>query len=92
MWVNFARTGDPSTGDHECTPYDPVKRDTMVLGSDIHMESDIKAAQRKVIEPILHHYFNGEYMQISFNVPQTYRIAGLLAVLIAAVIALIMHH
>lgn len=60
----------------------------MVLGADIHMESDIKAEQRKAIEPLLHHYFNGNYMQMSFNVPQTYRIAGLLAAVIAVIIAL----
>ena len=88
MWVNFARTGDPSTDNHKWGQYDPEKRDTMVLGSDIHMESDIKAEQRELIEPILHHYINGNYMQMSFNVPHTYRIAGLLAAVIIAVIAL----
>ncbi|MBQ1391907.1 MAG: carboxylesterase/lipase family protein [Firmicutes bacterium] len=88
MWVNFARTGDPSTDRYKWAPYDSTKRNTMVLGADIHMESDIKAAQRKAIEPLLHHYFNGNYMQMSFNVPQTYRIAGLLAAVIAVIIAL----
>ena len=87
MWVNFARTGDPSTDQYKWERYDPVKRNTMVLGSDIHMESDIKAEQREAIEPILHHYFNGNYMQMSFNVPQTYRIAGMLAVVLAVIIA-----
>ena len=86
MWVNFARTGNPSTQSHTWDPYDSNQRNTMVLGSDIHMESDIKANQRKEIEPILEHYFNGCYMQLSYNVPQTYRVAILFAAVIAAII------
>ena len=92
MWVNFARTGNPGADGYTWKPYDSVTRDTMVLGSDIHMESDIKADQRKEIEPILDHYFNGCYMQLSYNVPQIYRTAGLLAagvLLIAAAVVMI---
>lgn len=78
MWVNFARTGDPGVDGHTWKPYDSAARETMVLGSDIHMESDIKAEQRKEIEPILDHYFNGCYTQLSYNVPHVYFMAGLL--------------
>ena len=53
------------------------------------MKSDIKAEQRETIEPILHHYFNGCFMQLSYNVPQVYRITGLMAAAVAVMIALI---
>ncbi len=87
MWVNFARTGDPSTTRHTWEQYDSSERKTMVLGSEIHMENDIKADQRKEIEPLLHHYFNGCYSQLSYNVPQTYRIILQLAAAAAIIIA-----
>ena len=88
MWVNFARTGDPSANGIKWEPYDSDTRKTMVLGDKIGMDSDILAAQRKYIEPILHHYFNGCYTQLSYNVPAAYRLLLLpaAAVLIAAAV------
>ena len=76
MWVNFARNGDPSTGKYKWEQYKPDTRKTMVLGKDIHMEKDIKSAQRREIEPILHHYFNGGHNMLDFDVPQIYKIAA----------------
>ena len=76
MWVNFARTGDPSTETTLWKPYNSETRMTMVLGEDIRMESDLKADQRKLVEPLLGHYFNGCYSQLDLMVPQTWRIAG----------------
>lgn len=89
MWVNFARTGDPSADGYIWTSYDSGSGNTMVLGNDIHMESDIKADQRKEIEPLLHHYFNGCYAQLNYNVPQVYRTAGLAAAVIAVIILIV---
>ena len=88
MWVNFARTGDPSILDSsengiKWEQYRSDTRKTLIIGNEIKMDSDIKSDQRKEIEPLLHHFFNGNYMQMSFNVPQTYR---LLAALIAAIV------
>ena len=76
MWVSFARTGDPGTGSLVWEPYSGSTRKTMVLGEDIHMESDLKGDQRKLIEPLLGHYFNGCYSQLSLKVPQTWWIVG----------------
>ncbi len=61
----------------------------MVLGEEIGMTEGLKAEQRTLIEPILHHYFNGCYSQMDYNVPQLYRIiaqAVATLLLIAAVI------
>ena len=83
MWVNFARTGDPGTETIAWQPYNSQTRMTMVLGEEVRMESGIKDGQRKLIEPLLGHYFNGCYSQLDLMVPQTFRIAGqILAVIL----------
>ncbi len=87
--MNFARTGDPSADGYTWVPYDSGSGNTMVLGSDIHMESDIKGDQRKEIEPLLHHYFNGCYAQLDYNVPHVYRAVGLAAAVIAGIVIII---
>lgn len=74
MWVNFARCGDPSTEQYVWEPYTAELRKTMVLGEEIGMTDDLKQEQRKLIEPLLHHYFNGCYSQMDYNVPQLWRI------------------
>ncbi len=76
MWVNFARTGNPSTDSYTWEKYNTGTRMTMVLGEDIHMEGDIKKEQRELLEPLLGHYFNGCYSQLTLDVPQVYRIEG----------------
>ena len=76
MWVNFARMGDPSTEAITWQPYNTQTRMTMVLGENIRMESDLKGKQRKLVEPLLGHYFNGCYSQLDLLVPHTFRITG----------------
>jgi len=92
MWVNFARSGDPGTEKYPWEPYTAESRKTMVLGEEIGMTEDLKSEQRELIEPLLHHYFNGCYAQMDYNVPQLYRIiaqAAAALLLIAAVILVI---
>lgn len=89
MWVSFARSGNPSTADYTWEPYTRDSRMTMVLGEDIHMESDLKADQRVLIEPLLGHYFNGCYSQMSLQVPQLLRIVIHLAAALALIINIV---
>ncbi len=93
MWVNFARTGNPSTETITWQPYNSQTRMTMVLGEDIRMESALKDEQRKLVEHLLGHYFNGCYSQLDLIVPHTFRIAGQIlasvALLTAAAVCLI---
>ena len=86
MWVNFARTGDPGTETITWQTYNSQTRMTMVLGEEVHMESGIKDGQRKLIEPLLGHYFNGCYSQLDLMVPHTFRIGGQI---LAAILLLI---
>ena len=76
MWIRFARTGDPSTDHITWEPYNSQTRRTMILGENIHMESDWMADRRRSMEPLLGHYFNGCYSQLDLMVPQTFRIVG----------------
>ena len=91
MWVQFARTGDPSADGHVWEPYTADSRKTMVLGEEIGMTEDLKQAQRETISPLLHHYFNGCYSQLDLFVPQLGRIVGtVLGVPVLAVAAVVL--
>ncbi|MBQ6635884.1 MAG: carboxylesterase family protein [Lachnospiraceae bacterium] len=76
MWVNFARTGDPSLEDLRWRPYEPDTRLTMILGKKTGMVRDLKREQRLLLEPMLGHYFNGCYSQMSYFVPHTLRMGA----------------
>lgn len=78
MWVNFARTGNPSLEDLQWRPYTPHTRLTMILGKKTGMVRDLKREQRLLLQPMLNHYFNGCYSQMSFFVPHTLRMGAAL--------------
>ena len=85
MWVNFARTGNPSTTKNTWEKYNSDTRKTMILGEEIKMEEDFKSEQRELIEPLLKYYMNGNFLQMSYDVFQVYKIAALA---ISALVAL----
>ena len=93
MWVNFARTGDPSTDEYKWEPYTRDSRMTMVLGEEIGMAGDLMPEQRALTEPLMHHYFNGCYSQLDFMVPTFLRIiaaaAGVIAVILIAILVIV---
>lgn len=89
MWVNFARTGNPSTEKYAWQPYDADSRMTMVLGNEISIVSDLKGKQRALLEPILNYGFNGCYTNLSFNVPQVYKIVGGIVCILATFVLII---
>ena len=76
MWVNFARKGNPSTDGYLWEPYDTDTRKTMVLGTEVHMTEDLMAKRRSLLEPLLHHYLNGCYTQLSLNIPYIWKMAA----------------
>ena len=61
MWVNFAKTGDPSTEKHYWKPYDAARRTTMILDDEIRPVEDPLPQQRILTEPLLKYHFNGYY-------------------------------
>lgn len=88
MWVNFAKTGNPSTKDLEWIKYDPIQRETMMLDSTCRMEKNPKALQRELLSPINKYYLNGNYHNISLNVPIIYRYALSTTVLLGILVLL----
>ena len=89
MWVNFAKTGNPSTADLEWKKYDPIQRETMLLDSNCRMEKNPKALQRELLSSLNRYYFNGNYHNITLNVPIIYRYAMSTTILLG-IIALLM--
>ena len=61
MWVQFAKTGNPSTEQYTWAPYDSQKRNTMFLGEIIGEVSDPMKKARECIEPLLSYRINGYY-------------------------------
>ena len=89
MWVNFARNGNPSTNGLTWEKYDSKIRKTMIFDKKIEMGEEYKKEQRELIEPILKYYFNGVSSQISYNVPQTYRIVAQILATLSIIFILI---
>lgn len=66
MWVNFAKTSDPGTGEYDWEPYDESTRKTLLLGDEIGLVSDPLKEQRILIEPLLKYDFNGNYRIVDY--------------------------
>lgn len=91
MWVNFARTGDPSTENNDWRNYTYDDPDTIILDSDIHMREDLLTDQENLIKPLLDYGFNGCYTNLELNTLAFYRIIAVaLACLIIFSWALVM--
>ena len=89
MWVNFARNGNPSTKEITWEKYDSKSRKTMIIDKKIEMGEEYKKEQRELIEQILKYYFNAVSSQISYNVPQTYRIVAQILAALSIIFILI---
>ena len=50
------------------------------------MIEDYNSEQSELLEPLLKYYINGNYAHMSFNVPQVYKMVGLLIAAIAIII------
>lgn len=57
MWVNFAKTGDPSLPHQLWPPYTPDLRHTLRLDSKMEIESDPRAEARQLLSSLLKYRF-----------------------------------
>ena len=65
MWVNFAKTGNPSTENIIWNKYDEKERKTIIFKKDnIKEESDILKEQREALFPIVKYMINPGYADI----------------------------
>lgn len=85
MWVNFARTGNPSTDKYLWPKYDIIDRTSLVLGNDIRPEKNLLKEQFDLIAPLMKYKFNGCYTNLTFHTPHVRRtVATLLGGLLIA--------
>lgn len=69
MWVNFAKTGNPSTEAHMFPRYDMEKRQCVRLDSVITVEEDLLGNQRELVSPLMKKQISPLYSNMSLNVP-----------------------
>ena len=90
MWVNFAKTGNPSTERFTLEKYDSKERKTIIIDEEVEMGDEYQSEQRKLLDSILKYYVNGNTSQMSYNVPQTYRIIAQVIAGLAILISIIL--
>ena len=86
MWVNFAKSGDPSIPEAYWPPYDRNRRKTMVLSEQFHVEEDPGKEKRMLLFPILKYRINPSYVNLNLNTHFVRRSAGV-GILLAAGLA-----
>jgi len=68
MWVNFAKTGNPTVGNMTWDQFEPDKKNTIILGDDIQMKERLYEEHYVLLKPLLKYKFNGSYTDLDYNV------------------------
>lgn len=58
MWVNFAKTGDPSIDEITWNPYNTDTRETMILGKEMRMEKNWLQEPYELVKPLLPYHLD----------------------------------
>ena len=70
MWVNFAKTGNPSIDNVNWEEYDDINRKTLMIKKEkIEMNSDPLGPQRELLFPLLSYMINPGYGNINLSLP-----------------------
>ena len=85
MWINFARTGNPSTKDLVWDKYDSSNKKIMSIDEEMEIIEGYKDEQKEILDPLLKYYFNGNFGRISYNVPYVYKLVGMFALVLLAI-------
>jgi len=87
MWVNFAKTGNPSVGNNTWDKFEPELKQTMVIGETVEMKNNLLEEQYILIKPLLKYNFNGCYTDLNYNVNYVQKvIIGSICILLALII------
>ena len=86
MWVNFARTGNPSTDELVWDKYDSKDRKTMIIDEKCEMINDYKGEQREILDSLLKYNLKGDTSNLSYNVPIVYQVIGQIIIVILFII------
>ena len=76
MWVNFARTGNPSISKINWEQFDTDKRKIMVIDENFETIEDYKPEQRKLLEPLLKYNFSANKNTVTYNIPFVYKLSS----------------
>jgi len=68
MWVNFAKTGNPTVGNTTWEKFEPESKKTMIIGESFEMKERVLEEQYILIKPLLKYNFNGCYTDLNYNV------------------------
>ena len=80
MWVNFAKTGNPSTDGITWNKYDKENRKTIIFKKDkIEEISDPLKEQRELLSPAVQYMINPGYADVSLDLPALSKIKLLTA-------------
>lgn len=90
MWVNFAKTGNPSTPNTPWPQYTEDNKATLMLGETVSLKMNLFSRRTAIIEKLLKYHVNGSYAKLDFNIGYIRFLGASAIVLIAAVILLIM--
>ena len=85
MWVNFAKTGDPSTDEHKWNPYSEKDPATMIFGREITAARNHFSERNEILKPVLKYGINGCYTDLKIKIPLIYKIAAVLAGIVGAI-------
>ncbi len=85
MWVNFAKTGNPSTVPYRWSKYGRQYRATMIIDRNTHVEMSPLDRQRRMLWPLLDEHINMSYADMSYNVPYVHGMVAAVALTLAAV-------
>lgn len=89
MWVNFAKTGDPSTEKNKWPKYNSETKKTLILGEKIFVKDNLFSRRSKLVEPLLKYMINGNYSVLKLNTPYVKIIVSVVFVIILLVIIII---
>ena len=76
MWINFAKTGDPSTKTHFWPEYSEDSRKTMVLGEEIYIKDNLLSRRTAIVDKLLKYKINGTYAKLDYSVPYVKTVAA----------------
>ena len=92
MWVNFAKTGDPSVEGLKWPRYDKKHRRTMIISKEPRVKEDPESKNRRLLYPLLRHMINPSYNDLDLKVPFVFATIGLAGAVCAAGLSLLIAH
>ena len=87
MWVNFAKTGDPSTQNHQWPAYNAITKLTMTFkANQVYVAGDIAAQRRELLYPLLPLMITPSYANLDGEAPFMAEVSYIIAAALSSLI------